>query len=95
MPAQAKVLRDRIIRGEEPLSLTGGLEPLYAPLALPSRLVRVLRLVVARAMLAMLYLPFVTGVGAATTKLMGILSAELPTPPADGVIGHDNSAFKQ
>src|SRR2546427_11902448 len=55
MTVRAKVLRDRAIRGEEPLGLPRGLEPLHAPLALPGGLVRVLCTVVEIAMLAMLH----------------------------------------
>ena len=55
MPARAEVLRDGSIGCEETLGVTGGLNPLHAPLTLTDRLVRVLCPVIEGAMLAMFY----------------------------------------
>src|SRR5262249_7753812 len=44
MPAQAEVLRDGIIGGEEPLRVAGRLKSLHLPLPPSSRLVRVVKL---------------------------------------------------
>jgi hypothetical protein len=41
MPSRPEVLGDRTIRGEEPLGVPGGLEPLHASLPLAGGLVRV------------------------------------------------------
>ena len=46
MPAWSKVLGDRPIRGEKPLGMPWGFEPLHPPLPLAGGLVRVLRAVV-------------------------------------------------
>ena len=53
--ARTEVLRDGTVSGEEPLGVTRRLEPLHAPLALTSRLMRVLRAVIEIAMLAMFH----------------------------------------
>jgi hypothetical protein len=46
MSARAEMLRDRTIRSKEALGLAGGVEPLYAPLSLTCRLVRILRAII-------------------------------------------------
>jgi hypothetical protein len=51
MPARAEVLGNRTIRGEKPLCLSWGLEPLHAPLPLAGGLVGVLRAVIEIAVL--------------------------------------------
>src|SRR5919202_5006677 len=55
MPAWSEMLGDRPIRGEKPLCLAWGLEPLHAPFPLPRRLVRVLSAVIEIAVLAVLH----------------------------------------
>jgi hypothetical protein len=55
MPTRTEVLCDGTISGKQPLGLTERLEPLHAPLALTSRLVRVFCTVIEGAMLAMFY----------------------------------------
>jgi hypothetical protein len=55
MPARAEVLGDWTICREEPLSLSGGFEPLPPSFPLPCGLMRVLGAIVQVAMLAMLY----------------------------------------
>jgi len=52
MTARTEVLRDRTGSGKEPLRLDRGCEPLPALLPLACRLVRVLRAILVRAMLA-------------------------------------------
>ncbi len=51
MPARAEVLGNRTIRGEKPLGLSWGLEPLHAPLPLAGGLMGVLCAVIERAVL--------------------------------------------
>jgi hypothetical protein len=55
MPAWSKVLGDRPIRGEKPLGMPWGFEPLHPPLPLAGGLVRVLGTVVEVPMLAVLH----------------------------------------
>jgi hypothetical protein len=43
MPPRAEVLGNRTIRGQEPLGVPGGLEPLHASLPLTRGLMRILR----------------------------------------------------
>jgi hypothetical protein len=54
MPPEAEVLGDGSIRRQEPLGMTGGLEPLHALFPLPRRPMRVLIPVVEITTLAML-----------------------------------------
>ena len=54
MPTRSKVLGNRPIRGEKPLRVPGGLEPLHAPLPLAGGLVGVLRTVIEIPVLAVL-----------------------------------------
>jgi hypothetical protein len=55
MPAWSKVLGDRPIRGDKPLGMPWGFEPLHPPLPLAGGLVRVLGTVVEVPMLAVLH----------------------------------------
>jgi hypothetical protein len=40
-------------------------------------------------------IPFVTGSRPAATEFVGVVLTELATPFADGLVGHDNTPFKQ
>jgi hypothetical protein len=42
-----------------------------------------------------IHMPLVSGSGTATTQLIGIVLAKLPTPLANGFIRNDDSAFQQ
>src|SRR5262249_35484408 len=42
-----------------------------------------------------IHLPLVTRSGTATTELVSILLAKLAAPFANGLVGHDDSAFQQ
>ena len=53
--SRAEVLGDGAIRGEEPLGVSWGLEPLHPPLSLTGGLVRIFRAVIQGPVLAMFY----------------------------------------
>ncbi len=55
MPAWSKVLGDGAVRGEKPLGMARRLQPLHPSLPLARGLMRVLRMVVEVAVLAMLH----------------------------------------
>jgi hypothetical protein len=52
---RAEVLGNRTIRGEEPLRMPGGLEPLHTPLLLARGLMRIFRTVIEVATLPMFH----------------------------------------